>query len=282
MGTWPGWVGPPKGRTVWELIAFFTRGGIQQIPAVTDEHLDGTREVPVPLRLFEACFQNKRPTQEMFMILLGRLLIKTVCFQSCFYVSRDCKCWITFTPTLNIYTPPPWRIHYAELLTLPRSHCWVTSKKILTCFRSSLLRRLYFIRLFGAGFLILASIVEKQTASGLGTHGKVYYSRNRWTVLLNHFLINSSIYTRRRQWQHTPVTLAWKIPWTEEPGGLPSMGSHRVGHNWATSLSRFTFMHWRRKWQPTPVFLPGESQGRRSLVGCSPWGRTDSDTTEVT
>ena len=57
-------------------------------------------------------------------------------------------------------------------------------------------------------------------------------------------------------------TLAWKIPWTEEPGGLQSMGSQRVGHDWATSLSLFPFMHWRRKWQPTPVFLPGESQGR--------------------
>ena len=56
-------------------------------------------------------------------------------------------------------------------------------------------------------------------------------------------------------------TLAWKIPWTEEPGGLQSMGSLRVGHDWATSLSLFTFMHWRRKWQSTPVFLPGESQG---------------------
>ena len=41
-----------------------------------------------------------------------------------------------------------------------------------------------------------------------------------------------------------------------------------VGHYWATSLSLFTFMHWRRKWQPTPVFLPGESQGRWSLLGC--------------
>ena len=38
-------------------------------------------------------------------------------------------------------------------------------------------------------------------------------------------------------------------------------GPLRVGHDWATSLSLFTFMHWRRKWQPTPVFLPGESQG---------------------
>ena len=77
-------------------------------------------------------------------------------------------------------------------------------------------------------------------------------------------------------------TLAWKIPWTEEPGRLRSMGSLRVRHNWATSLSLFTFMHWRRKWQPTPVFLPGESQGRGSLVGCRLWGRTESDTTEVT
>ena len=57
-------------------------------------------------------------------------------------------------------------------------------------------------------------------------------------------------------------TLAWKIPWMEEPDGLQSMGSRRVRHDWATSLSLFTFMHWRRKWQPTPVFLPGESQGR--------------------
>ena len=103
-------------------------------------------------------------------------------------------------------------------------------------------------------------------------------------------------------------TLAWRIPWMGEPGMLGSMGSLRVRHDWATSLSRigegnsnplqysclenprdggawwaavlgshshtwlsnftFTFMHWRRKWQPTPVFLPGEFQGRGSLVGC--------------
>ena len=124
-------------------------------------------------------------------------------------------------------------------------------------------------------------------------------------------------------------TLAWKIPWTEEPGRLQSIELLRVGHTerlhfhlslsctgdgngnplqcsclenprdggawWAavqgvtksrtqltTSLSLFTFMHWRRKRQPTPVFLPGESQGRESLVGCRLWGRTESDTTEVT
>ena len=66
-------------------------------------------------------------------------------------------------------------------------------------------------------------------------------------------------------------TLAWKIPWTEEPGRLQSMGSRRVGHDWVTSLSLFTFMHWRRKWQPTPVFLPGEPWGQGSLVGCHLW-----------
>ena len=75
-------------------------------------------------------------------------------------------------------------------------------------------------------------------------------------------------------------TLAWKIPWMEEPGRLQSMRSLRVGHDWETSLSLFTFMRWRRKWQPTPVFLPGESQGQGSLVGCYLWGRTESDTTE--
>ena len=77
-------------------------------------------------------------------------------------------------------------------------------------------------------------------------------------------------------------TLTWKIPWTEEPGMLQTMGWRRVGHDWATSLSLFPFMHWRRKWQPTPVFLPGESQGQGSLAGRCLWGRTESDTTEAT
>ena len=70
--------------------------------------------------------------------------------------------------------------------------------------------------------------------------------------------------------------LAWRIPWTEEPGGLLSMGSHRVGHD----CSDLTCMPWRRKWQPPPVFLPGECQGWRSLVGCRLWGRTELGTTE--
>ena len=77
-------------------------------------------------------------------------------------------------------------------------------------------------------------------------------------------------------------TLAWKIPWMEEPGRPQSMGSLRVGHDWATSLWLFTFLHWRRQWQPTPAFLPGEPQGRGSLVGCRLWGRTESDPTAAT
>ena len=79
-------------------------------------------------------------------------------------------------------------------------------------------------------------------------------------------------------------TLTWKIPWTEEPGRLQSMGSRRVGQDWATSLSfsLFIFMHWRRTWQPTPVFLPGESQGWQSQMGCHLWGCTESDMTEAT
>ena len=110
-------------------------------------------------------------------------------------------------------------------------------------------------------------------------------------------------------------TTAWKILWTEEPGRLQSMGSQRLGHDWATSL-HFTSLHfalrmgllggasdkepacqcrrhkrlgfypwmgkipWRRAWQPTPGFLPGESHWQRSLVGYSPWNHTESDTTE--
>ena len=78
------------------------------------------------------------------------------------------------------------------------------------------------------------------------------------------------------------VAIAWKIPWMEEPGRLQSMGSLRVGHDWVASFSLFTFMYWRRKWQPTPAFLPGESQGWGILVGHRLWGRTESDMTQAT
>ena len=95
-------------------------------------------------------------------------------------------------------------------------------------------------------------------------------------------IANTCTYKSEKAMAPHSSTLAWKIPWTEEPGRLQSIGSLRVGHDWATSLSLFTFMHWRRKWQPTPVFLPGESQGQRSLVGCCLWSCTELDTTEAT
>ena len=64
-------------------------------------------------------------------------------------------------------------------------------------------------------------------------------------------------------------------------GGAWKAAVHGVARS-QTRLSDFTFKHWRRKWQPTPVFLPGESQGRGSLVGCRLWGRTEPDMTEAT
>ena len=79
--------------------------------------------------------------------------------------------------------------------------------------------------------------------------------------------------------------LVWRIPWTEEPGGLQSMGSRTVGHAWSNGtttiyLNRYKDKYRRRQWHPTPVLLPGKSHGRRSLVGCSPWDRWGSDMTE--
>ena len=101
-----------------------------------------------------------------------------------------------------------------------------------------------------------------------------------WFVHRMHICIPLDFHTEKAMAPHSSI-LAWKIPWTEEPGGPQSLGSHRVRHNSVTSLSLFTFMHWRRKWQPTPVFLPGESQGWGSLVGCRLWGRSESDKTEA-
>ena len=79
-------------------------------------------------------------------------------------------------------------------------------------------------------------------------------------------------------------TLAWKIPWTEEPGGLVIHGVTKsqtrlrdfISLTSLTLLASY-FYHWRRKWQPTPVFLPGESHGQRSLAGHGPWGRRESE-----
>ena len=96
------------------------------------------------------------------------------------------------------------------------------------------------------------------------------------------FLIINTIILVEKTMATQSSTLAWKIPWMEEPGKLQSMGSLGVGHDWGTSLSIFTLLHWRRKWQPISVFLPGGSQGRGSLVGCRLWVHTESDTNEAT
>ena len=103
-----------------------------------------------------------------------------------------------------------------------------------------------------------------------------FYSTESWTALT----LWLYIITEKAMATHSS-TLAWKIPWMEEPGRLQSMESLRVGQDWVNSLSLFTFMHCRRKWQPTPVFLPGKSQGRGSLVGGLLWGRTELDMTEA-
>ena len=78
---------------------------------------------------------------------------------------------------------------------------------------------------------------------------------------------------------HSSV-LSWRIPGTEEPDRLPSLGSHRVGHDWSNLAAAAAMKLQRRQWHPTPLLLPGKPHGRRSLVGCSPWGRKESDTTE--
>ena len=112
------------------------------------------------------------------------------------------------------------------------------------------------------------------------TQGKLQVQRILCQITNGNFSLTRT--TMQKAMAPHSSTLAWKIPWMEESGRLQSMWSLRVGHDWATSLSLFTFMHWRRKWQPSPVFLPGESQGQGSLVGCCPWGCTESDTTKAT
>jgi len=113
--------------------------------------------------------------------------------------------------------------------------------------------------------------LTKKSCGVLHTHKVAHY-----TLSFNWIGIKQS--SEKAMAPHSS-TLAWKIPWTEEPAGLQSMGLLRVRHDWVTSLSLFTFMHWGRKWQPTPVFLPGESQGQGSLVGCRLWGHKESDMT---
>ena len=89
--------------------------------------------------------------------------------------------------------------------------------------------------------------------------------RKKWHVSLSKLSFNlhfSKDYCEKAMAPHSS-TLAWKIPWTEEPCGLQSMGSWRVGHNWETSLSLFIFLHWRRNGNPPQcscLRIPGTAE----------------------
>ena len=129
---------------------------------------------------------------------------------------------------------------------------------------------------------LLTAVIDLRKAIILVFYSiRLYFHHQSHPQLSIIYALVQPLYLEKAMAPHSS-TLAWKIPWTEEPGRLQSMGLLRVRHDWATSLSLFSFMYWRRKWQPTPVFLPGESQGRGSLVGCRLWGRTQSGMTEVT
>ena len=119
-------------------------------------------------------------------------------------------------------------------------------------------------------------------------------------TLLSDFTFTSHVHALEKEMATHFSGLAWRIPGIEEPGGLPSMGSHRVGHDSsnlvaaARSFSGFPGgasgkepacqcrragfdpwvrnIPWRQEWQPIPVFLPGKSHEQRTLAGYSPWG----------
>ena len=147
----------------------------------------------------------------------------------------------------------------------------------------------------GKAFLRACSLGFPKTIKNLPTMQETWVRYLGWEdALENEMATYTSIFV-------------WETPWTKKPGGLQSMGSQRVGHDWVTKTftlktcigavikestcqcrrhKRCWFdpwvakITWRRKWQPTPVFLPEESHRQRTLSGCSPWGRKDSDTTE--
>ena len=106
-------------------------------------------------------------------------------------------------------------------------------------------------------------------SSGTDTIGHIpgWQGPNFWTWLRWEFRSDHTFQLR---------DLLWDV-------AAPFWGALSPSPKWCLyTLSLFTFLHWRRKWQPTPVFLPGESQGQGSLVGCCLWGRTELDRTEAT
>ena len=196
----------------------------------------------------------------------------------CSVWTRMCVCvcvWVcVYVVNLSLYVPPillyPWQLLIYSMFVI--LECYI-KKNHAVC-------KLWGLALFTKhNSLENAILIESYSMQTL----------EDWLFLLKHnfletcpnYLCINSLFFREDNGTHSS-TLAWKIPWTEQPGRLQSMGSLRVRHDWATSLSLFIFMLWRRKWQPTQVFLPGESQGRGGLVGCHLWGHPESDTTEAT
>ena len=101
------------------------------------------------------------------------------------------------------------------------------------------------------------------------THRIFMTNSERCVIFIS--IIYIYIYMEKAVAPHSSA-LAWKIPWAKEPGGLQFMGSQRIRHNWATSLSLFTFMPWRRQWQPTPVCLAWRISGTAEPGGMPSMG----------
>ena len=119
---------------------------------------------------------------------------------------------------------------------------------------------------------------ELQTATSIDNFSNIILSEKRD---YQKYILQRYTWLEEKEIATHSSTLAWKIPWMEEPRRLQLMGLQRVGHNWVTSFYSSVFLSsfWRRKWQPIPVFLPGESHGQRGLVGYSLWGCKESDMT---
>ena len=97
-------------------------------------------------------------------------------------------------------------------------------------------------------------------------------------IRLSNFTFTFHFHTLEKEMATHSIVLAWRIPGTGEPGGLPSMGSHRVRHDWSDLAA--AALQLSRKWQPTPILLPGKSHGPRSLASYSSLGCKESDRME--
>ena len=136
----------------------------------------------------------------------------------------------------------------------------------------------------------LSYIIWLHLAELSGKQNHEDWLENCKSLILNLVLLLKAIHERQQHQFH--ISSLWHGEGNGNPLQYSCLENPMDGGAWRavvhgvaksrTRLSDFTFTHWRRKWQPTPVFLPGESQGWGSLVGCRLWGRTESDMTEAT